>query len=127
VLGAHRQHDGARAVLGVAHPHAVNAPWLASELDAVGLLGQQARAEALGLIAELLHDVRSHDALGETGVVLDIGGLLKQPAPGEALDDERMQVGARRVQRSRISGGAAADDDHVLNVAHLISNHHFTK
>ena len=39
VLGAHRQDDGARPVLGVADPHAVHAAGLAGELDAVGLLG----------------------------------------------------------------------------------------
>ena len=121
VLGAHRQHDGARAVLGVADPHAVHAAGLAGELDAVGLLGQQARAEALGLVAELLHHLGAHHAVGEAGVVLDVGRLLQQAAPGEALDHERAQVGARGVQRGRVAGRSAADDDHVLDVAHLIS------
>ena len=121
VLGSHRQHDGPRAVLGVADPHAVQAAGLAGELDAIGLLGQQARAEALGLLAELQHDVRPHDALGEAGKVLDVGRLLQQPAPGEALDHERVEVGASGVQSRRVPSRSAADDDHVLDVAHLNS------
>ena len=99
VLGAHRQHDRARPVLGVADPHAVHTPGLVRELDAVGLVGDQARAEALGLLAELLHHLGAHHTVGEAGVVLDVGRLLQQPAPGEALDHERAEVGARRVQR----------------------------
>ena len=127
MLGAHREDDRARAVLGVADPHAVHAAGLCGELDAVDLVGHQARAEALGLLAQLLHQLRAHDALGEARVVLDVGRLLQQPAPGEALDHERVEVGARGVQRGGVAGGAAADDDHVLDVAHLISNRYFTK
>ncbi len=121
VLGAHRQHDRARAVLGIADPHAVHAARLARELDAIGLVGDQPRAEALGLVAELLHHLRAHHAVGEAGVVLHVGRLLQQAAPGEALDHQRAQVRARGVQRRRVPGRAAADDDHVLDVAHLVS------
>ena len=68
---------------------------------------------------------------GKPGIVLDVGRLLQQAAPGEALEHERAQVGARRVQRGRVAGRAAADDDHVLDVAHLLSNRfntgYFTK
>ena len=116
VLGAHRQDDGARPVLGLADPHPVDSAGLARQLDALGLLGQQARAEALGLVAQLLHHLRAHDPLGEAGVVLHVGRLLQQPAPGEALDHERVQVGARGVQRRGVARRAAADDDHVLDV-----------
>ena len=49
------------------------------------------------------------------GVVLDVGRLLQQAAPGEALDHERLQVRARGVQRGRVAGGPAADDDDVLD------------
>ncbi len=76
------------------------------------------RAEALRLVAELLHHLRAHDPLRVAGVVLDVGGLLEQAAPQEALDDERVQVGPCRVQRRRVTGRPAADDDHVLDVCH---------
>src|SRR5205814_5592976 len=61
--------------------------------------------------------------VGEARIVLDLRGLLEQAAPEEALDHERMQIGTRRVQRGRVSGGAAADDDDVLDVllAHVAS------
>ena len=71
----------------------------------------EARAEALGLVADLLHHLRAHDPLGEARVVLDVGGLLEQAAPEEALDDERPQVRARRVERCGVAGRPAADDD----------------
>ena len=118
VLGAHRQDHRARAMLGVAHPHAVHAARLAGQLHARDVVCLEARAEALGLVAELLHHLRAHHAVGESGVVLHVGGLLQQPTPREALDHERVQVGTRRVQRRRVPGGAAADDDHVLDLAH---------
>src|SRR6185312_11951362 len=81
----------------------------------------QARAEALGLVAEALHHLRPHHALGEAGVVLHVGRLLQQPAPREALDDERVEVGPRRVEGGRVAGRPAADDDHVLDLAHRFS------
>ena len=114
VLGAHREDHGARAVLILADPHAVNAARLLGELDAIGLRCQQARAEALRLFAEALHQLRAHDRLREARVVLDVGGLLQQAAPGEALDHERLEVRARCVERGRVAGGATADDDHLL-------------
>ena len=64
MLGAHRQHDGTGAVL-FADPHAVHAARLVGELDALGLVGHEARAEALRLLAELPHHLRAHHALGE--------------------------------------------------------------
>src|SRR5204863_5638576 len=122
-LGAHREDDGAGAVLVLADPDAVDAARLVRELDARDLVGDEARAEALRLLAELRHQLWTQDPVGEAGVVLDLRGLLEQAAPEEALDHERTQIGARRVQRGRVSGGAATDDDYVLDVllAHVAS------
>jgi hypothetical protein len=72
-------------------------------VDAAGLVGQvelrghvrhEARAEALGLGAHVRHELRAHDPVDEAGVVLDLGGLLEQAAPQEALDD-RAAAGSR--------------------------------
>ena len=92
------------------------------ELDAGHVVGLEPGAEALGLVAEVLHHLRAHDPFGEARVVLDIGRLLEQAAPREALDHERLEVGARGVQRGRVPGRATADDDHVFNplVDHFI-------
>ena len=118
MLGAHREDDRARLVDVVADADLVDAAGLVGELDAGGLVGDVARAEVLGLVAHLLHQLGAHDAAaGKPGVVLDLGRLLQQAAPEEALDDERLEVRARGVQRRRVAGRAAADDDHVLDSA----------
>ena len=89
-------------------------PAVLGNLDLRDVVGLQPGPEPLGLVTEVLHQLRAHDPLGEARIVLDVGRLLEQPAPGEALDHERLQVGARRVQRCRVAGGTAPDDDHVL-------------
>ena len=118
-LGAHREDDRLGDVLVVADEDAL-VPAV-GELDAVGVVGDEAGAEALGLGAELVHHLRPHDPLGIAGVVLDVGRVLKLPAPLEALDHERLEVGARGVERGRVAGGPAAEDDQVLDslLAHI--------
>ena len=56
---------------------------------------------------------------GKPGIVLDLGrdhqlaaGLT---AGDHALDDERLEVGARRVDGRRQSGGSRTNNDHVLH------------
>ena len=100
-------------VLVVADPDALDAA--VGELDPGGVVGDEAGAEALRLIAELLHQLRAHDPLGEARVVLDVGRVLKLAAPLEALDHERLELGAGGVERGRVAGGGPADDDHVLD------------
>ena len=86
------------------------------ELDAGGVVGDEPGAEALGLGAELVHHLRPHDPLGVARVVLDVGGVLELAAPLEALDHERLEVGARGVERGGVAGGPAADDDQVFGL-----------
>ena len=57
-----------------------------------------------------------HDPVGVAGIVLDVARDHQLAAPGEALDHEGLQVGARGVQRGRIAGGATADDDQLTDV-----------
>ena len=96
MLGAHRQDHGARAVLVVADPDLCTPPGSSESSTRVTSSVIEARAEALGLVAELLHQLRAHDPLGEARVVLDVGRLLEQAAPEKALDDERPRL-AREV------------------------------
>ena len=56
---------------------------------AVTLIGLELRAEALGLVAHLLHQRRTHDPRRKSGKVLNVSGLLEQTAPGPALDNQR--------------------------------------
>ena len=81
------------------------------EVDAVGVGGDELGAEALGLLAELHHQLGAEDAVGEAGVVLDVGGEHELPAGADALDDDRVQVRAGGVDGRGQSGGAGADDD----------------
>ena len=119
-LRPHRQDHGLGAVLLVAEEDLLDAA--VGELDAVDVVGDEAGPEALGLGAELAHHLRPHDPLGEAGVVLDVGRVLQLTAPLEALEHERLEVGAGGVESGGVPGRAAADDDHVLDLlllAHL--------
>ena len=113
-LGAHREDHGLGAVGVLADRDGVDAA--VGELDLGRVVGDEAGAEALGLGAELVHHLRPHDALRVAGVVLDVGGVLELAAPLEALDDERLELGAGGVERGGVAGGAAADDDQVLDL-----------
>src|SRR5215210_1425819 len=117
-LGAHRQHHGAGADLTVPYEHPVR-PGVLRQLDPRGVVGEKAGPEALRLVAELLHHLRSHDPVRIAGVVLDVGGLLEQAAPGEALDHERLEVGARAVERGRVARGPTAHDHQVLDLLRI--------
>ena len=78
--------------------------------------GHQRGAEALGLGAHVLHQLRALDPLREARVVLDVRGEHELAARAEALDHQRRQVGARGVDGRGVAGGAAADDDHLVQV-----------
>ena len=69
------------------------------------------RPEALGLGAHGGHQVRALDPVGEAGVVLDITGQHQLAARLGTGDDHWLQVGPRRIDRSRESGRAGSDDD----------------
>ncbi len=113
VLCAHSQDHSAGQMYVRTDEDPVQSPVL-GELDAGHIICLEPRAEPPGLITEVLHQLRAGDPLRKAGVVLHIGRLLEQAAPGEALDHQRLQIGAGRVQRRRVTGGPAADNDHVL-------------
>src|SRR6202022_3100936 len=120
VLGAHGQDHRPGEMFLVAGVHLVQ-PAIGRELYPGDVIGLQARPEALRLVPEVLHQLGTHDPLREAGKVLDVGRLLQQAPPREALDHQRFEVRARCVQRSRVSGRATADDDDVFDsVSHFI-------
>ncbi|CAB4879902.1 unannotated protein [freshwater metagenome] len=118
VLCTHREYNGARLERVRADADAVHAARSVGELELRRQIGDETGAEALGLIAHLLHQLGAHHAARKSREVLNVGRLLEQTAPHEALDDERSQVGAGRVKRGRVAGWAAADNDDVLDLAH---------
>ena len=100
-------------MLLVPHPDPLDAA--VGELNPGRVIGDEPGAEALRLGPELLHQLRAHDPVREPRVVLDVGGVLELPAPLETLDQERLEVGTRRVNGRGVAGAGAADDDHVLD------------
>src|SRR5205809_4310600 len=75
-----------------------------------------ARPEARRLLLEDLHHLGAEDAVGETGIVLDVGRNGELAARLRALDDRGAQVGARGVERGGQAGGAGAEDQHAMCV-----------
>jgi hypothetical protein len=87
-----------------------------AELDPVDVVADEAGAEPLRLGPELVHHLRPHDPVGVARVVLDVGRVLQLAAPLEALEDERLEVGARGIEGGGIASRPPADDDHVLSL-----------
>ena len=96
------------------------------EFNLVDVIGDESGAKAFGLITEAGHHFRTHDPLGEARVVLDVGGVLKLPAPLETLENERVQLGPGRVESGRVASRPAADDDHVLDFGFAHSRYLFS-
>jgi hypothetical protein len=74
--------------------------------------------ESLGLGAHVGHQLRSHDAVPESREVLHHGGHHQLTAGLEPFDEQRLQVGARGIERGRQSGRARPDDRDVPMCAH---------
>src|SRR5205823_6053891 len=121
MLRSHGQDHGPGQVELIADPDLVWCP-VVGKLESGHVIGLETGTEPLGLSAEALHQLGPRDSFGEARIVLYVGRLLKQPAPGEAFDHQRGEVGSRGVQRGRVAGRATANDDHVLDllVSHFI-------
>ena len=88
-----------------------------AEIDRGDVAENDPGAEALGLLAELVHHVRAHDAVGETGIVLDVSGD-GELAPGlGTLHHQRIEVGTGRVEGGGESGRPRTEyDDAVVSL-----------
>ena len=97
---------------GVAGPDAVG---LGREVHPGGLHGVDLGTEPDGLLPEPLHQLRAHHALGEAGIVLDVGGeheLAAGLVAGRArlaFEHHRREVGPGRVDGRGEPGRAGAD------------------
>jgi hypothetical protein len=85
------------------------------EVHALDLVGAHLGPEALGLGLEVVHHLGAAYALPVAREVLDVGGEHELPAALEALEDQRVEVGSRRVQRRRVAGGAGPYDSDVVH------------
>ena len=113
---AHREDDGAGAVGLAADDHRLD---LAGERQLGRVVGNDLRAEALGLLAHVVHEVGTLDPVHEPGEVLHLGRVHQRAAVLHALDQQRAQVGTRGVDGSGVAGRSGPDDDHVADfIAH---------
>ncbi|XHC90804.1 sugar ABC transporter ATPase (plasmid) [Leifsonia sp. P73] len=86
------------------------------EVEGGGVVVDEAGPELLGLLAQLVHQVRALDAVDETGEVLDLGGVDQGAADLDgAGQHDRCETRAGQVVGGGVSGGAGADDDDVLD------------
>ena len=95
-----------------------------TELDLGGLGSEERGPESLGLLLEPLHEFGTHDSLGKTGKVLDLGGEhqltagLIARARRFTFDHERSQIGPGRVDGGGESGRTRSDDDDAMMLTH---------
>ena len=110
-LGAGREDQalGQEAVAGI-RP-ARERP--AREVDLDDAVEHQLRAAVGCLGRHLLHQPRPLDDLGEARIVLDVGRDRELAADPEALDQDRLQIGAGGVDRRGVAGRPGPDDQHL--------------
>ena len=90
---------------------------LTGEVNLGDIVSDELGLESHSLGAHLSHEIRTHDALGEAGVVLDLGGL-HEGATGihGSLEDERLQPCAGGVNGCGVSSRTGTDDDDVTGL-----------
>ena len=107
---AGRDDHALRAVLRAARPDAERA---GRQVDALDIDVDELGAEALRLLPEAAHELRSVDAFREARVVLDLAGEHQLTTGRGARDDDGLEVGARGVDGGGEAGRARADDEHL--------------
>ncbi len=90
-----------------------------ADVDFVYSPGFEFRSEFLCLLAHIFDELRPHNAIGETGIILNVRGEGELAAGLVPVKDQRFQVGARSVNRSSETGAAAADDEDVVHLEFL--------
>src|SRR5258708_37403740 len=71
------------------------------------------RAETLGLLLHVLHQLWSQDAFGETGEILHFAGDGKLAADFAALNHKRLEARSSGVDRGGVAGAAGPDNNDV--------------
>src|SRR6185312_10613286 len=116
------EDDGAGPVGGLADPHGAHRAGAGvagvDQLHPGHVVGEELGAEPLGLLAHVVHQLGAEDAVGEAREVFHLGSGHQRATGLHALNDQRLQVGARRIDRRRVTGRAGADDDQVADLVH---------
>ena len=99
--GRHDQRVGDDHIAGVAFE-----PERAlRQVGFVNVVVDDARADMLGLLLHLFHQPGALDDVGKARIVLDVGGDGELAAGLDALDQDRLQHGARGIDRGGVAGG----------------------
>src|SRR5579862_4953328 len=77
-------------------------------------------AETFGLLAHVLDQLRPENAFGKSWKIFDQRGHRQLTTGLVAFDNQRLQVGARRIERGSVSGTSGPDDDNVSSFAHEV-------
>ena len=76
------------------------------------MIGNEPRADVLGLFFHLLHQPRALDHVGEAGIILDVRRGRELAARLDAADEDRFEHCAGRIDRRGVAGGPRAYDHH---------------
>ena len=101
---AGRDDDGLRRGIRCRGPRARKGR--SREVDPVDVDVDDVAAEALGLLAERGHQLGALDAVREARVVLDVARDHQLAAGRGAGEDDRLEVGSRRIDRGGQAGRA---------------------
>ena len=81
---------------------------LFTELNRVYLVENNLGFETLGVLLEAFHELRALHAHRIGRPVVDVGRRHELAALSQARDQYRLQVGARGIDRRRVTGGSRA-------------------
>ena len=76
------------------------------------------RTEALGALLHFFAQRKAVDAVLKAGVVVDLFRQRHLPAGGELFQHQRGKPASGGVQGGGVTGGTAADDDHIIDLLH---------
>jgi hypothetical protein len=110
-LGAGREHErvGEVDVAGIAF-EPERPP---RKLHLGDMVGDEARADMGSLFRHLLHQPGTLDDVGKARIVLDVGGDGELAAGFDALDEDGVKHGARRIDRRGVPRRSRSDDDEL--------------
>jgi hypothetical protein len=80
-------------------------------VHAVDLVVHDLGLEALGVLLKSRHQVRTLDTVGVGGPIVDVGRGHKLTTRCQSGEHDRLQVGARGVDRSGVAGRTGAEDN----------------
>ncbi len=96
-----------------------NLEWRPAQIHRRDRSGAKLRAKPLRLLSGVLDELRPQDSVRKAGEILDHRRKRQLAAGLVAVKDERLQVGARRVNGSGQSRASAADDDDFFQLCLL--------